>query len=1309
MAKINKIINVKVEGVGKIKQLEESLKKLRKQQRDIKKDMKDGANAGKNAEKQYKKNENAIKGQSKALRETKKAMLDANNTTKKATSLQNSMTMGVIKGAAAFSILVTAFRRVNQALTTMIGTFQEFEFTMAKVKAVSGATDDEFKKLSDSAQELGRSTFFTASEVANLQLNLSKLGFTTAEVLEATEATINLSIATGSDLARAATVAGNAVRGFQLDATETGRVVDVMAVAFTSSALDIEKWQTSMTKVAPIATMAGFTIEETTAIMAKLADTGIEASIAGTSLRNILLKMQDPTSELTRKVGHTIHSMGDMLKVFKDMQDEGTDLGDVLTFMDVRQVAAFGTMLRGADDVEELTEKLNEAAGAGDKMAGIVGDTLEGSILKVKSAFQGLSIAIVEKFGGALKKSFVSLAKWLNQLVKDEKKLKKLWDTIIFVTKAIGYFVVGLIPARMAIKAFAAETVGATIGMRTWAGAIAIARGALLTLTTAIASTGIGFFIIALGSLASSFMSVNEAVTDFNPNLTRVNDAFVSTQVEIEKVRISTKSLIKSKEEMAKIMKKEGDNLEDNAVATEKYNRLKVQEKIDVDNLNKVLKIHNKELIDENTNIQNIKDSTNELITAMTQRALANIFIDLQAGIVKAKVESDVIVEKLKEFAPGGLKAPGSADKYGIGKSVKKEGAGPLGMDVWESDYISLIEAVIDDPSLIGGGGDLSSPSDRATADRVNNLMSLLEQYNMTPVELLSALSEDYVETETRSLEGIIKKRSGGIDVLSLLSSQSSGGEEECEEGWEWSPKDGRCVKIKTSAKYTMSQLVKKQEAGVSMVGNQLTIDRKMLEAKAIGIQAFLDQKKLTGEEEINATLAQTKNLLALNKAKYAEELKDLTDAKDAEKLLLQSDAEFNLLSKEEQNLQLLAIDEQFEIDKKDAAERNKQEVNDIENKIAQQELERAKLERDSKVSLLDDQYETDQLNLDEALANKEITEMEHQQFMLMLEAAYLLQKHELYAGSGEEQKNINKELKRNTIETTEAQIAAMNDYISSVGDLGQQMQDLAGDEEKLSGLRKVGMVVTKAAATAEKILAIATTINTLATKKKTIAEVIDVAMTGKVVAANLKKTISNISTAASGFIATVSAAAKSIPFPLNLLAIAATYMAIKGVVKKIKSSFGVGGGAGMPSDSGGSSGGSSGGGRSSSGAMSYYTYGGQHSTYANGGMVYGNSHAQGGEKFAVGGRVVELEGGEAVINKRSTSMFRSQLSAMNSAGGGVKFADGGVTNNPSFAKTQFDVTNQSSNRGSSRVVVVEADITSTQNTIKTIEAEASF
>ena len=122
---------------------------------------------------------------------------------------------------------------------------------------------------------------------------------------------------------------------------------------------------------------------------------------------------------------------------------------------------------------------------------------------------------------------------------------------------------------------------------------------------------------------------------------------------------------------------------------------------------------------------------------------------------------------------------------------------------------------------------------------------------------------------------------------------------------------------------------------------------------------------------------------------------------------------------------------------------------------------------------------------------------------------------------------------------------------------------------------------------------------------------------------------------------------------------------------------------------------------------------GGAESKFAQGGMVHGRSHAQGGEKFAVGGRVVELEGGEAVINKRSTAMFRNQLSAINAAGGGVKFADGGLLNMPSFSQQQFNALNQNQmmgamSSGGGGVVVVEADITDSQNTVNVIEAQAT-
>ena len=120
------------------------------------------------------------------------------------------------------------------------------------------------------------------------------------------------------------------------------------------------------------------------------------------------------------------------------------------------------------------------------------------------------------------------------------------------------------------------------------------------------------------------------------------------------------------------------------------------------------------------------------------------------------------------------------------------------------------------------------------------------------------------------------------------------------------------------------------------------------------------------------------------------------------------------------------------------------------------------------------------------------------------------------------------------------------------------------------------------------------------------------------------------------------------------------------------------------------------------------FAKGGMIEKFANGGMVRGKSHAQGGEKFAVGGRVVELEGGEAVINKRSTAMFKPQLSAMNAAGGGVKFADGGLLNQSSFSAARFNSAGFGQ-MGGGKVVVVESDITTTQRKVQAIENNASF
>ena len=111
---------------------------------------------------------------------------------------------------------------------------------------------------------------------------------------------------------------------------------------------------------------------------------------------------------------------------------------------------------------------------------------------------------------------------------------------------------------------------------------------------------------------------------------------------------------------------------------------------------------------------------------------------------------------------------------------------------------------------------------------------------------------------------------------------------------------------------------------------------------------------------------------------------------------------------------------------------------------------------------------------------------------------------------------------------------------------------------------------------------------------------------------------------------------------------------------------------------------------------------------FAKGGMVYGNSHAQGGEKFSLGGRVMELEGGEAVINKRSASAFKDQLSAINVAGGGVPFAGSGSSRGGASSSIDYELLAKVIGRNTNVVLPVES-LNQVQNRIKVIENGSRF
>ena len=335
----------------------------------------------------------------------------------------------------------------------------DFETSMLKVKAVSGATAEEFKALEANALALGSSTRFTASEVSGLQLEFSKLGFTASEITQVTEATLALAQASGSDLAESAEVAGSTLRAFGLNASDTERVTDVMASSFSSSALDLDKFKDAMKFVAPVAKATGVTLEETTAMLATLANNGIKGSQAGTALRRILQEM-----------GTT---GGDVTTALANLSANGITVADA--FDEVGRNASSALLVLGENQAQqnELTQAFLNSKGAAADMAATMDSGASGGIARMKSAIEGAQIVI----GKALAPTIEKIVKFITRMATSFSNLSEGTQTTIITIAGV----VAAIGPLMVILPQLGAAVGAAFTMMTGPVGLVIAAIAALT------------------------------------------------------------------------------------------------------------------------------------------------------------------------------------------------------------------------------------------------------------------------------------------------------------------------------------------------------------------------------------------------------------------------------------------------------------------------------------------------------------------------------------------------------------------------------------------------------------------------------------------------------------------------------------------------------------------------------------------------------------------------------------------------------------------------------------------------------------
>lgn len=309
----------------------------------------------------------------------------------------------------------------------------DFEKSMKKVQAVTGASEKQFGQLEGKARDLGSSTTYSAKEVADAMGFLGMAGFKTNDILDATGDMLNLATIGNLDLARTADIASNMLTGMGLEASDMGKVVDTMAKTMTNSNVDIEMLGESFKYVAPVASSLGVDLSELSATIGMLGDAGIQGGMAGTSLSTGLNRLAKPSKEsakLMKKLGINAWDANGKLKSMPNIIAElegGLDgLSDqqradaLATIFGLESVKSWSTLInRGSGELAKFAKEIDGANGAGQELADTMNDTLYARINGLTSALSDVGITIYKMVAPALKtivEKLTDVVRWFGSL-----------------------------------------------------------------------------------------------------------------------------------------------------------------------------------------------------------------------------------------------------------------------------------------------------------------------------------------------------------------------------------------------------------------------------------------------------------------------------------------------------------------------------------------------------------------------------------------------------------------------------------------------------------------------------------------------------------------------------------------------------------------------------------------------------------------------------------------------------------------------------------------------------------------------------
>lgn len=317
----------------------------------------------------------------------------------------------------------------------VIKTSSTFESAMSRVQAVSGASGSELQKLNKKAQELGATTAWSASEVADGMTEMAKAGWSASDIIDGMAGVLNSASASGEDLAQVSTIVADAITGFGLKAKDASRVADLLTQSANAGTIDITDLGESFKYISPIAKTMGFSIEDVTTAISAMSMSGIKGSQAGTALRTMFARMVKPTDDVKSAMDELGIKLTNSDGSFKSLNTIVSEMRGSFSGMTDEQKTYYATVLAGQEGMSGLLSLLSLSQGEYDKLAdsmnnckGVAEDTAKtmldnfgGQLTILKSSLEGVAI----QFGEVLLPYFKNFVTWVQQVVLKLQSMTK--------------------------------------------------------------------------------------------------------------------------------------------------------------------------------------------------------------------------------------------------------------------------------------------------------------------------------------------------------------------------------------------------------------------------------------------------------------------------------------------------------------------------------------------------------------------------------------------------------------------------------------------------------------------------------------------------------------------------------------------------------------------------------------------------------------------------------------------------------------------------------------------------------------------